>query len=175
MLMYAVLRNPTYDKYYLTTRQGFDHLMDCLYDTEKWANVLVRVSWYFEWGPVDSLLDFPYRTRHGAAMERPYNIPLLRRFLGSGEVLGRVFLFLFAEFFYVILVFEFFFCLALLLRIHTFTFMLTASRRTRAFTSPGGGITCSPFSGVQTGTHQPYSATCQHTTASFQGRTRERW
>ncbi|KAF7153042.1 hypothetical protein RHSIM_Rhsim01G0168800 [Rhododendron simsii] len=132
------VRNPTYDKYYLTTRQGFDHLMDCLYDTEKWANVLVRVSWNFGWGPVDSLLDFPYRTRHDAAMERPYNIPLLRRFLGSGEVLGRVFLFLFAEFFYVILVFAFFFCLALLLRIHTFTFVLTASRRTRAFTSPGG-------------------------------------
>ncbi|KAF7133301.1 hypothetical protein RHSIM_Rhsim09G0075400 [Rhododendron simsii] len=42
MLMYMVSRNPKYDKYYLTTRQYFDHLVDRLYDTEKWGNVLVK-------------------------------------------------------------------------------------------------------------------------------------
>ncbi|KAF7138835.1 hypothetical protein RHSIM_Rhsim07G0158000 [Rhododendron simsii] len=39
MLMYMVSRNPKYDKYYLTTHQHFDHLVDRLYDTEKWGNV----------------------------------------------------------------------------------------------------------------------------------------
>ncbi|KAF7147517.1 hypothetical protein RHSIM_Rhsim03G0108900 [Rhododendron simsii] len=40
MLMYIVSRNPKYDKYYLTTHQHFDHLVDRLYDTEKWGNTL---------------------------------------------------------------------------------------------------------------------------------------
>lgn len=47
-LMYVVSRNPSYDKYYLTTRQWFDHLMDRLYDTKKWGNALVRVFGNFE-------------------------------------------------------------------------------------------------------------------------------
>ncbi|KAI8571766.1 hypothetical protein RHMOL_Rhmol01G0144200 [Rhododendron molle] len=48
MLMYMVSRNPKHDKYYPTTRQYFDHLVDRLYDTEKWGNVLVKVSGNFE-------------------------------------------------------------------------------------------------------------------------------
>ncbi|KAF7143681.1 hypothetical protein RHSIM_Rhsim05G0097200 [Rhododendron simsii] len=44
MLMYMVSRSPKYDKYYLTTHQYFDHLVDCLYDIEKWENVLVKIA-----------------------------------------------------------------------------------------------------------------------------------
>ncbi|KAI8563838.1 hypothetical protein RHMOL_Rhmol03G0140300 [Rhododendron molle] len=40
MLMHVVSRNPTYDKYDLTTRQWFDYLVDRLYDTKKW-----EMSW----------------------------------------------------------------------------------------------------------------------------------
>lgn len=35
MLIYIASRNPKHDKYYLTTRQFFDHLVDHIYDTEK--------------------------------------------------------------------------------------------------------------------------------------------
>lgn len=57
MLMYVVSRNPMYDKYYLTTRQGFDHLVDRLHESEKWGNILVKVSRNFEWGLLDPQLD----------------------------------------------------------------------------------------------------------------------
>ncbi|KAF7124569.1 hypothetical protein RHSIM_Rhsim12G0097900 [Rhododendron simsii] len=63
MLMYTVSRNPKYDKYYLTIHQYFDHLVDRLNDTEKWGNVLVKVSGNFEWGPINPLLDHPFPTR----------------------------------------------------------------------------------------------------------------
>ncbi|KAF7153986.1 hypothetical protein RHSIM_Rhsim01G0093200 [Rhododendron simsii] len=85
MLMYVVSRNPKYDKYYLTTRQHFDHLVDRLYDTEKWGNVLVKVSGNFEWGPINPLLDYPCPTRTGSAVERPYRIPRRRGFPGAGN------------------------------------------------------------------------------------------
>ncbi|KAF7120456.1 hypothetical protein RHSIM_Rhsim13G0128400 [Rhododendron simsii] len=90
MLMYMVLRNSKYDKYYLTTRQHFDHLVDRLYDTEKWGNVLVKVSGNFEWGPINPLLDYPFPTRTGSAIERPYRIPRVRGFLGSGDKPGTL-------------------------------------------------------------------------------------
>ncbi|KAF7145187.1 hypothetical protein RHSIM_Rhsim04G0192000 [Rhododendron simsii] len=85
MLMYMVSRNPKYDKYYLTTRQHFDHLVDRLYDTEKWGNVLVKVSGNFEWGPINPLLDHPFPTRTGSAVERTYRIPRVRGFPGNGD------------------------------------------------------------------------------------------
>lgn len=88
MLMYVVSRNPKYDKYYLTTRQHFDHLVDRLYDTEKWGNVLVKVSGNFEWGLINPLLDFPCPTRKGSAIERPYKIPRVQGFLGAGDKPG---------------------------------------------------------------------------------------
>lgn len=75
MLMYMVSRNRAYDKYYLTTQQHFDHLVDRLYDTEKWGNALVKVSGNFEWGPINPLLDYPFPTRLGTVIERPYRIP----------------------------------------------------------------------------------------------------
>ncbi|KAF7145037.1 hypothetical protein RHSIM_Rhsim04G0129500 [Rhododendron simsii] len=62
MLMYVVSRNPKYDKYYLTTRQHFDHL-----------------------GPINPLLDYPCPTRTGSAVERPYRIPRKRGFPGAGD------------------------------------------------------------------------------------------
>lgn len=49
ILMYLVSRNPSYNKYYMSTRQGFDHLVDRLYDLEKWASVFDKVSGNFEW------------------------------------------------------------------------------------------------------------------------------
>ncbi|KAF7144992.1 hypothetical protein RHSIM_Rhsim04G0229500 [Rhododendron simsii] len=79
--------NPKYDKYYLTTRQHFDHLVDRLYDTEKWGNVLVKVSGNFEWGPINPLLDYPCPTRTGSAVERPYKIPRKRGFPRAGDKL----------------------------------------------------------------------------------------
>ncbi|KAF7147982.1 hypothetical protein RHSIM_Rhsim03G0059200 [Rhododendron simsii] len=85
MLMYIVSRNPKYDKYYLTTHQHFDHLVDRLYDTEKWGNALVKVSGNFEWGPINPLLDYPCLTRTGSAMERPYRIPRMRGFPSTGD------------------------------------------------------------------------------------------
>ncbi|KAF7139874.1 hypothetical protein RHSIM_Rhsim06G0114000 [Rhododendron simsii] len=72
--------NPKCDKYYLTTRQHFDHLVDRLYDTEKWGNVLVKVSGNFKWGPINPLIDHPFPTRTGSAVERPYRIPRVRGF-----------------------------------------------------------------------------------------------
>ncbi|KAF7120213.1 hypothetical protein RHSIM_Rhsim13G0002100 [Rhododendron simsii] len=92
MLMYMVSRNPKYDKYYLTTRQYFDHLVDRLYDTEKWGNVLVKVSGNFEWGPINPLLDYPFPTRTGSAIERPYRIPRVRGSPGSGDKPGTLLL-----------------------------------------------------------------------------------
>ncbi|KAF7151722.1 hypothetical protein RHSIM_Rhsim02G0192500 [Rhododendron simsii] len=86
MLMYMVSRNPKYDKYYLTTGQHFDHLVDRLYDTEKWGNVLVKVSGNFEWGPINPLLDHPFPIRSGSKIERPYRIPRARGFPGHGDV-----------------------------------------------------------------------------------------
>jgi hypothetical protein len=84
MLMYLVSRSPKYDRYYLTTRQHFDHLVDRLYDSEKWSNVLVKVSGNFEWGPLNPLLDYPFPTRMGSAVERPFRIPRRRGYPGLG-------------------------------------------------------------------------------------------
>ncbi|KAI8560403.1 hypothetical protein RHMOL_Rhmol04G0252600 [Rhododendron molle] len=42
--MYIVSRNPKHDKYYLTTRQYFDHLVDRLYDSKKYGSVLVKCA-----------------------------------------------------------------------------------------------------------------------------------
>ncbi|KAI8546920.1 hypothetical protein RHMOL_Rhmol07G0156800 [Rhododendron molle] len=86
MLMYIVSRNPSYDRYYMATRQHFDHLVDHLSDSEKWRNALVRVSGNFEWGPINPLLDHPFPTRVGAAVERPFNIPRARGYPGLGFV-----------------------------------------------------------------------------------------
>lgn len=88
MLMYVVSRNPKYDKYYFTTRRHFNHLVDRLYDTEKWGNVLVKVSENFEWGPINPLLDYPFPTRSGLAVERPYKIPRVRGFPSGGDKPG---------------------------------------------------------------------------------------
>ncbi|KAF7139018.1 hypothetical protein RHSIM_Rhsim07G0162000 [Rhododendron simsii] len=85
MLTYMVSRNPKYDKYYLTTRQYFDHLVDRLYDTKKWGNVLVKVSGNFKWEPINRLLDYHFPTRTGSAVERPYRIPRARRFPGARD------------------------------------------------------------------------------------------
>ncbi|KAF7115531.1 hypothetical protein RHSIM_RhsimUnG0052400 [Rhododendron simsii] len=79
------VRNPKYDKYYLTTHQHFDHLVDRLYDTEKWGNVLVKVSGNFEWGPINPLLDHSFPTRIRSAIERPYRIPQVRGFPSNGD------------------------------------------------------------------------------------------
>ncbi|KAF7144626.1 hypothetical protein RHSIM_Rhsim04G0140000 [Rhododendron simsii] len=63
----------------------FYHLVDRLYDIEKWGNVLVKVSGNFEWGPINPLLDYPFPTRIEPAVERPYRIPRVRGFPGNGD------------------------------------------------------------------------------------------
>ncbi|KAF7114618.1 hypothetical protein RHSIM_RhsimUnG0083200 [Rhododendron simsii] len=85
MLMYMVSRNLKYDKYCLTTRQHFDHLVDRLCDTEKWGNILVKVFVNFEWGPINPLLDYPFPTRTGAVVEKQNRIHRVRGFLGAGD------------------------------------------------------------------------------------------
>ncbi|KAF7146076.1 hypothetical protein RHSIM_Rhsim04G0042900 [Rhododendron simsii] len=44
-----------------------------------------KVSGNFEWGPINPLLDYPFPTRTGSAIERPYRIPRVRGFPGSGD------------------------------------------------------------------------------------------
>lgn len=78
ILMYQVSKNPSHGRYYLAMQPWFDHLVRWLYDTEKWANVFVKVFDNFEWGPVYPQLDYLHPTRSGLAILRPWPIPRVR-------------------------------------------------------------------------------------------------
>jgi len=79
MLMYQVGRNAQYDRYYLFTVTGFDHLISRLYDTEKWANVYVKVSGRFEYGPLDERFESRRRIEGRRLSRTVFPIPRSRQ------------------------------------------------------------------------------------------------
>ena len=75
MLMYQVGKNATHQRYFMSTLPWFDQLVTRLYDSEKWANVFVKVSGNFEWGPLEERFDTEGVQRTGEEATRPYKIP----------------------------------------------------------------------------------------------------
>lgn len=69
MLMYQVGKNATHQRYFLSTLPYFDQVVTRLYDSEKWANVFVKVSGNFERG--DPLED----RFSGEGVAGPFKIP----------------------------------------------------------------------------------------------------